>query len=261
MEFKDISFLYPTRPDVKILDGFNLNIEVGKTYALVGPSGCGKSTVIQLLQRFYDPSTGEVLVGGKDVRTLNVKWLRQHIGVVSQEPVLFDTTIAENILYGKEDATQEEVKKAAANANAHDFISKLPDGYNTMVGERGTQLSGGQKQRIAIARALISDPKILLLDEATSALDTESESIVQQALDKASTGRTTIIIAHRLSTIQNADVIASVQDGRIVEKGNHSELMDKEGLYYNLVIAQVGVCLLLQNDKILQKYISISNIY
>ena len=241
IEFKDITFTYPTRPDIKVLEGFNLNIEVGKTYALVGPSGCGKSTVIQLLQRFYDPSTGEVLVGGKDVRTLNVKWLRQHIGVVSQEPVLFDTTISENILYGKEGATQEEVKQAAIDANAHDFISKLPDGYNTLVGEGGTQLSGGQKQRIAIARALISDPKILLLDEATSALDTESESIVQQALDQARAGRTTIVIAHRLSTIQNADLIASVQDGRIVEKGSHSELMDKEGLYYNLVVAQVGV--------------------
>ena len=224
------------------MDGFNLKVEAGKTYALVGPSGCGKSTVIQLLQRFYDPDGGEVLVGGKDVRSLNVKWLRQHIGVVSQEPVLFDTTIAENILYGKEGATTEEVKDAAKNANAHDFISKLPDGYNTFVGEGGTQLSGGQKQRIAIARALIRDPKILLLDEATSALDTESESIVQQALDNALTGRTTIVIAHRLSTIQNADVIASIQDGRVVEMGNHLELMDKEGLYYELVTAQVDRC-------------------
>ena len=255
IEFKDITFAYLIRPDIKVLEGFNLNIEVGKTYALVGPSGCGKSTVIQLLQRFYDPSTGEVLVGGKDVRTLNVKWLRQHIGVVSQEPVLFDTTISENILYGKEGATQEEVNQAAIDANAHDFISKLPDGYNTLVGEGGTQLSGGQKQRIAIARALISDPKILLLDEATSALDTESESIVQQALDKASAGRTTIIIAHRLSTIQNADLIASVQDGRIIETGSHSELMDKEGLYYNLVIAQVGVMMVLYSTAILLQYL------
>ena len=251
IEFKDITFSYPTRPDIKVLEGFNLNIEVGKTYALVGPSGCGKSTVIQLLLRFYDPSTGEVLVGGKDVRTLNVKWLRQHIGVVSQEPVLFNSTIAENILYGKDGATQEEVKQAAANANAHDFISKLPDGYSTLVGEGGIQLSGGQKQRIAIARALISDPKILLLDEATSALDTESESIVQQALDKASAGRTTIIIAHRLSTIQNADLIASVQDGRIAETGSHTELMDKKGLYYNLVVAQVSMVIMLYGMAIL----------
>ena len=224
------------------MNGFNLTIEVGKTYALVGSSGCGKSTVIQLLQRFYDPDGGEVLVGGKDVRSLNVKWLRQHIGVVSQEPVLFDTTIGENILYGKEGATTEEVKDAAKNANAHDFISKLPDKYNTFVGEGGTQLSGGQKQRIAIARALIGDPKILLLDEATSALDTESESIVQQALDNARTGRTTIVVAHRLSTIQNADVIVSIEEGRVVETGNHLELMDEEGLYYELVTAQVCRC-------------------
>ena len=221
------------------MDGFNLKVEVGKTYALVGPSGCGKSTVVQLLQRFYDPNGGVVLVGGKDVRSLNVKWLRQHIGVVSQEPVLFDTTIAENILYGKEGATIEEMKDAAKNANAHDFISKLPNGYDTFVGEGGTQLSGGQKQRIAIARALIRDPKILLLDEATSALDTESESIVQQALDNARTGRTAIVIAHRLSTIQNADVIASIESGKVFEKGTHLELMDKEGLYHELVTAQV----------------------
>ena len=184
-----------------MLDDFSLSVSAGQTFALVGASGCGKSTVIQLLQRFYDPDSGEVLVGGRDVRTLNVKWLRQQIGVVSQEPVLFDSTIAQNIMYGKEGATEEEMKQAAINANAHSFISKLPDGYNTLVGEGGTQLSGGQKQRVAIARALIRDPKILLLDEATSALDTESESIVQQALDRARAGRTTIVIAHRLSTI------------------------------------------------------------
>ena len=184
-------------------------------------------------------------MGGRDVRTLNVKWLRHQIGVVSQEPVLFDSTIAQNILYGKEGATEEEMKEAAINANAHDFISKLPDGYNTLVGEGGTQLSGGQKQRVAIARALIRDPKILLLDEATSALDTESESIVQQALDRARNGRTTIVIAHRLSTIQNADMIASVEDGRVVEIGTHSQLMDKGGLYYELVTAQVR----LKSDK------------
>ncbi len=224
-----------------MLDGLSLKVEVGKTYALVGPSGCGKSTVIQLLQRFYDPNAGEVLLGGKDIRTLNTKWLRQNIGVVSQEPVLFDTTIAENILYGKEGATREEMKTAAVNANAHDFISELPDGYETLVGEAGTQLSGGQKQRVAIARALIRDPKILLLDEATSALDTQSESVVQQALDRARAGRTTIVIAHRLSTIQNADVIASIQDGRVVESGSHSELMDNEGLYCELVTAQVSM--------------------
>ena len=229
-----------------MLDGFNLTVKSGQTFALVGASGCGKSTVVQLLQRFYDPNSGEVLVGGRDVRTLNIKWLRQHIGVVSQEPVLFDTTIAQNILYGKEGATEEEMKQAAINANAHDFISKLPDGYNTLVGEGGTQLSGGQKQRVAIARALIGDPKILLLDEATSALDTESESIVQQALDRACAGRTTIVIAHRLSTIQNADVIAAVEEGKVVELGSHSQLMDKGGLYYELVTAQVFACVCVQ---------------
>ena len=180
------------------------------------------------------------MLDGNDIASLNLKWLRSNIGVVSQEPVLFDTTIAENIRYGKEDATMEEIEDAAKAANAYDFISELPNGFNTNVGERGTQLSGGQKQRIAIARALVRDPKILLLDEATSALDNESEKIVQQALDKAREGRTTIVIAHRLSTIQTADVIAGIEGGRVVEMGTHAELMDKGGLYYELVTAQVG---------------------
>ena len=180
-----------------------------------------------------------MLVGGKEVSSLNLKWLRSNIGIVSQEPVLFDTTIAENIRFGKEGATMEEIQAAAKNANAHDFIMELPNGYHTQAGERGVQLSGGQKQRVAIARALVRNPKILLLDEATSALDTESEKTVQDALDKAREGRTTIVIAHRLSTIQTADVIASIEDGRVVEWGTHAELMDNEGLYYNLVTAQV----------------------
>uniref|UniRef100_A0A663MR42 ATP binding cassette subfamily B member 5 n=1 Tax=Athene cunicularia TaxID=194338 RepID=A0A663MR42_ATHCN len=223
----------------QILKGLNLKVQTGKTIALVGASGCGKSTTVQLLQRFYDPVQGEVSAYGWDIRTLNVKWLRENIGIVSQEPVLFATTIAENIRYGREDISDAEIEQAAKEANAFDFISRLPDKFNTMVGERGAQLSGGQKQRIAIARALARNPKILLLDEATSALDTQSESIVQAALDKARTGRTTIVIAHRLSTIRTADTIAGFEKGIVVEQGTHSELMLQKGVYYSLVMQQV----------------------
>ncbi|MEE6466382.1 hypothetical protein FKM82_006929, partial [Ascaphus truei] len=238
IEFKDIHFSYPSRPDSQILKGLNLKVEAGKTIALVGSSGCGKSTTIQLLQRFYDPQHGEIILDGNDVRTLNVKWLRENIGVVSQEPVLFGTTIGENISYGREDVTDAEIEQAAKEANAYDFISKLPDKFNTIVGERGSQLSGGQKQRIAIARAIIRNPKILLLDEATSALDTQSEAIVQAALDTARNGRTTIVIAHRLSSIRTADVIAGFQNGVVVEQGSHNELMKTKGIYYSLVMLQ-----------------------
>ncbi|XP_060726456.1 ATP-dependent translocase ABCB1-like [Tachysurus vachellii] len=238
IEFKNIHFSYPSRKDVKILQGINLKVPRGKTIALVGSSGCGKSTTIQLLQRFYDPDQGEVTLDGRDLRTLNVRWLRENIGIVSQEPVLFGTTIAENIRYGREDATEEDIERAVREANAYEFISKLPEKLNTMVGERGAQLSGGQKQRIAIARALVKDPKILLLDEATSALDTQSEAIVQAALDKARAGRTTIVIAHRLSTIRTADLIAGFNDGQVVELGTHRELMNKKGVYYSLVTQQ-----------------------
>lgn len=194
--------------------------------------------------------SNKVTIDGHDVKTLNLRWLRSNVGIVSQEPSLFNATIGENIRYGKKDATMEEIVEAAKNANAHNFISALPNGYDTPVGERGAQLSGGQKQRIAIARAIIKDPKVLLLDEATSALDTESEKIVQDALDKAREGRTTIVIAHRLSTIQTADIIVSIDKGRVVEKGTHSELMDKEGLYCELVNAQTiaeeeeGLCVI-----------------
>uniref|UniRef100_A0A672M1Q6 ATP-binding cassette sub-family B member 5 n=1 Tax=Sinocyclocheilus grahami TaxID=75366 RepID=A0A672M1Q6_SINGR len=239
IEFKNIHFSYPSRKDVKILQGMSLKIPHGKTIALVGASGCGKSTTIQLLQRFYDPGSGEVTLDGHDIRSLNVCWLRENMGIVSQEPVLFGTTIAENIRYGREDATDEDIERAIKEANAYDFISKLPDKLNTMVGERGAQLSGGQKQRIAIARALVKNPKILLLDEATSALDTQSESIVQAALDKARAGRTTIVIAHRLSTIRSADIIAGFSEGKVVEQGTHRELMAKKGVYYSLVMQQV----------------------
>ncbi|XP_059510600.1 ATP-dependent translocase ABCB1 isoform X1 [Stegostoma tigrinum] len=238
IEFKNIHFAYPTRPGTKILKGLNLKVLSGQTVALVGASGCGKSTIIQLLQRFYDPEEGEIIVDGHDIRTLNVKWLRQHIGIVSQEPILFATTIAENIRYGREDVTDAEIEQAAKEANALDFISMLPDRFNTMVGQRGAQLSGGQKQRIAIARALVRNPKILLLDEATSALDTQSESIVQAALDKARADRTTLVIAHRLTTIRTADVIAAFDNGVITEQGKHSELMQNKGVYYSLVMHQ-----------------------
>ncbi|OPJ81787.1 multidrug resistance protein 1 [Patagioenas fasciata monilis] len=240
LEFRNVYFNYPARPDTKILKGLNLKVSCGQTVALVGGSGCGKSTTVQLIQRFYDPKEGTVTIDGHDIKTLNVRYLREIIGVVNQEPVLFATTIAENIRYGREDVTMEEIKKATKEANAYDFIMKLPHKFETMVGERGAQLSGGQKQRIAIARALVRNPKILLLDEATSALDTESESVVQAALDKARKGRTTLVIAHRLSTIRNADLIAVFENGVITEQGTHNELIEQKGTYYKLVNMQAS---------------------
>ncbi|XP_060229863.1 ATP-dependent translocase ABCB1 [Meriones unguiculatus] len=240
LEFKNIHFSYPSRKEVQILKGLNLKVQSGQTVALVGNSGCGKSTTVQLLQRLYDPTEGTVSIDGQDIRSINVRYLREIIGVVSQEPVLFATTIAENIRYGREDVTMDEIEKAVKEANAYDFIMKLPHKFDTLVGERGAQLSGGQKQRIAIARALVRNPKILLLDEATSALDTESEAVVQAALDKAREGRTTIVIAHRLSTVRNADVIAGFDGGVIVEQGNHDELMREKGIYFKLVMTQTA---------------------
>ena len=201
IRFANVHFRYPSRPDVTILNGIDFQVSAGQTVALVGLSGCGKSTCIQLLQRFYDPCGGHVELDGNRLSDLNIKWLRSQIGVVGQEPVLFGTTIAANIRYGREGLSQGDVERAAKEANAHDFISQLPLGYETMVGERGAQMSGGQKQRIAIARALVRNPKILLFDEATSALDTQSEAVVQRALDRARCGRTTIIVAHRLTTV------------------------------------------------------------
>ncbi|XP_077576405.1 ATP-dependent translocase ABCB1-like isoform X2 [Stigmatopora nigra] len=238
IEFKNIHFNYPSRPDVKVLKNMSLSVKSGQTIALVGSSGCGKSTTVQLLQRFYDPQEGSISVDGHDIRSLNVCYLRKMIGVVSQEPVLFATTIAENIQYGRLDVTQEEIVQAAKEANAYDFIMNLPEKFETLVGDRGTQMSGGQKQRIAIARALVRNPKILLLDEATSALDAESETVVQAALDKVRLGRTTLVVAHRLSTIRNADIIAGFQNGTVVELGTHNQLMEKQGIYHTLVTLQ-----------------------
>jgi ATP-binding cassette subfamily B (MDR/TAP) protein 1 len=208
-----------------------------QTVALVGESGSGKSTVIALLERFYDPDSGSIFLDDIDLQTLNVSWLRQQVGLVSQEPVLFNDTIRANIAYGRQgEASEEEIIAAAEAANAHGFISALPDGYNTIVGERGIQLSGGQKQRIAIARAIIKNPKVLLLDEATSALDVESERVVQEALDNVVIGRTTVVVAHRLSTIRGADIITVLKNGTVVEKGSHGDLMQiKDGIYASLV--------------------------
>ncbi|KAL2457360.1 ABC transporter B family member 19 [Forsythia ovata] len=235
IEFKGVSFAYPSRPTAPILQSLNLVIPASKTLALVGVSGGGKSTIFALIERFYDPNQGYITLDGHDLRTLQVKWLRDQIGMVGQEPVLFATTILENVMLGKEGATKKEAIKACMAANAHNFICGLPQGYDTEVGDRGTQVSGGQKQRIALARAMIKDPKILLLDEATSALDPESESVVQKAIDKISVGRTTIVIAHRLATVRNADTIVVLDRGFVVEIGNHHQLMEKAGSYFNLV--------------------------
>ncbi|KAL2519632.1 ABC transporter B family member 15 [Abeliophyllum distichum] len=240
--FREVHFSYPSREGTLILQGFNLDIEAGKTVGLVGGSGSGKSTIVSLLERFYDPVLGEILLDGHRIKELQLKWLRSQIGLVNQQPILFATSIKENILFGKEDATMELVISAAKAANAHDFIKNLPEGYDTQVGEFGVQLSGGQKQRIAIARALLKDPRILLLDEATSALDAQSESVVHAAIDQASLGKTTIVIAHRLTTIRNVDRIVVLQSGRVVESGSHDELMQinngEGGVYSEMVKVQ-----------------------
>ncbi|KAJ1694281.1 hypothetical protein LUZ63_010979 [Rhynchospora breviuscula] len=239
VELKDVYFSYPARPDHIIFNGFSLNVSSGTTVAIVGESGSGKSTVINLIERFYDPQSGQVLIDGVDLKTMKLGWIRSKIGLVSQEPLLFATTIKENITYGKEDATVEEIKRAIELANAAKFVDKLPNGIDTMVGERGIQLSGGQKQRIAIARAIIKNPKILLLDEATSALDLESERVVQEALNRIMLERTTIIVAHRLSTVRNADTIAVIHQGKLVEQGSHLELIENiDGPYSQLINLQ-----------------------
>ncbi|XP_078429609.1 ATP binding cassette subfamily B19 [Wolffia australiana] len=237
IEFRDVTFSYPSRPDVMVFRGLCLFIPAGKTVAVVGGSGSGKSTVVSLIERFYDPNQGQVLLDNVDLKTLQLAWLRDQIGLVNQEPALFATTILENILFGKPNATTAEVEAAATVANAHSFISLLPSGYHTQVGERGIQLSGGQKQRVAIARAVLKNPKILLLDEATSSLDSGSERSVQEALDRIMVGRTTVVVAHRLSTIRNVDTIAVVQNGQIVESGTHDDLIARGdgGAYSSLI--------------------------
>jgi ATP-binding cassette, subfamily B (MDR/TAP), member 1 len=237
IRFNHVMFAYPTRPTKQVFNDLNLTIYQGQTVALVGPSGSGKSTTVGLIERFYDPIEGVLEYMGHDVKTLNVAWYRDQIGYVGQEPVLFNDTIAHNIAYGAPGATQKEIEKAAVQANAHDFIMEFSQGYETPVGERGTQLSGGQKQRIAIARALVKNPKILIIDEATSALDSESEAVVQAAIDKLmhSRGQTVIVIAHRLSTIRNADSIVVIADGKVVENGTHDDLLSQNGRYRHLV--------------------------
>ncbi|XP_026736211.1 multidrug resistance protein homolog 49-like [Trichoplusia ni] len=236
IEFKDVYFKYPARKDVQVLNGLNLTIPCNETIALVGPSGCGKSTVLQLIQRMYDPDMGKVMSSGCDLREINVRHFRNHIAVVGQEPVLFAGTIKENIRMSNMAATDEEIYTAAKAAHCHDFIKKLPDSYDTMIGERGAQLSGGQKQRIAIARALVRKPKILLLDEATSALDSSSENKVQRALDAAAAGRTTVMVSHRLATVLNANRIVFIDKGEVIEQGTHDELIALKGRYYQLVL-------------------------
>ncbi|OMO80554.1 hypothetical protein CCACVL1_12897, partial [Corchorus capsularis] len=242
IELRNVFFAYPTRPDQMIFKGLNLRIDAGRTVALVGQSGSGKSTIIGLIERFYDPMKGSVSIDGQDVKNYNLRMLRTHIALVSQEPTLFAGTIRENIAYGKENAKESEIRKASKLANAHEFISGMKDGYDTNCGERGVQLSGGQKQRIALARAILKNPTILLLDEATSALDSVSESLVQEALEKMMVGRTCVIVAHRLSTIQKADTIAVIKNGKVAEQGSHNELISlgRGGAYHSLTKLQGG---------------------
>lgn len=241
IEFRDVHFRYPTRPETAVLRGLDLQIKPGQYIALVGASGCGKSTTISLLERFYNPLSGEILIDGQELSSINLIEYRSRIALVSQEPTLYQGTIRENILLGAPDESkisEAQIEQACRDANIYDFVTSLPDGFATMVGSKGSMLSGGQKQRIAIARALLNDPRILLLDEATSALDSESEKVVQQALDAAAKGRTTVAVAHRLSTIQRADVIYVIDQGRVAERGTHAELMRKKGRYCELVNLQ-----------------------
>jgi len=235
IEFKNVSFAYEDKP---VLSGINLVVPKGKTVALVGPSGGGKSTLMDLIPRFMEPQSGEILVDGKNIKKVKADSLRSLMGIVNQESILFNDTIFNNIAFGKSNASKEEVENAARIANAHNFIMESEKGYETNIGDRGTKLSGGQRQRICIARAVLNNPPVMLLDEATSALDTESEKLVQDALNNLMKNRTSLIIAHRLSTIQNADIIIVLENGKIAEQGTHHDLVGKNGLYRKLIDMQ-----------------------
>jgi len=241
LAFEDVSFRYPTRPDSLALDRFDLRIAPGETIAIVGPSGAGKTTVFNLLLRFYDPEKGAVRLDGVDIRDLRLAELRGALAIVPQEPVLFTGSVADNIRYGRPDASDEEVRAAAKAASALDFIEALPQGFDSHLGTRGVRLSGGQRQRIAVARALLCDPAVLLLDEATSALDAESERAVQQALDRIMHKTTTLVIAHRLATVQKADRIVVLEAGQVVDVGTHAELVRRGGLYARLAELQFNI--------------------
>ncbi|MFC6616731.1 ABC transporter ATP-binding protein [Deinococcus radiophilus] len=231
VRFLDVGFSYG---DSAVLSGISLSVQPGQTVALVGPSGAGKTTLVSLLPRFWDVTSGQIELDGHDLRAYDLRQLRSHIGLVPQDTQLFSGNVRDNIRYGRPDAPESEVEAAAQAANAHDFILELPQGYDTVVGERGLRLSGGQRQRIAIARALLKDPRVLILDEATSALDNQSEALVQAALDRLMQGRTTFVIAHRLSTVQHADQILVMDQGQIVQRGTHAELLEAGGLYGEL---------------------------
>jgi ABC-type multidrug transport system fused ATPase/permease subunit len=235
IEFKHVSFNYPSRPDFEVLKDLSFKVQAGHTVALVGSSGSGKTTIASLILRFYDPISGSLTIDGSESKNLSITELRKRIALVPQDVILFAGSIKDNIAYGKPNSSDAEIEEAAKKANAYDFIQSFPDKFNTMVGERGIQLSGGQRQRIAIARAVLKNPSILILDEATSSLDSESERLVQEALDKLMVGRTSVVIAHRLATIRNADQIVVLQNGQVMETGTHHALMQhEEGLYYKL---------------------------